>query len=181
MQAGCCERLIVQEFKACTQHLQRGILAQPSVTNIFQWQVTLMPPSGVFKDRVLTFWLHFDNFPAAVPRIHFQEGIIHPLIDPAKNVFRTSDKFPEWSVAVRVYALINYVFDSFVEIPAVRSPPDQEAAQLARQGVDAFAQRAIKALPPPPEPAEQSEFNRPRRWSPQHERLAHILVAIGAH
>jgi ubiquitin-protein ligase len=182
MQAGCSERLIVQEFKACTQKLRKGILVQPSVSTILQWQVTLMPTAGPFTDQILTAWVTFENFPASVPRITFQPGVIHPLIDPSSARFRTSEMFPEWNVAIRVHSLLNAVFDSFVD-PSPGRPKaaaDPDAAALLRQGADVFAQRALRSLPAPPDPAERNEMNVPRRWGNQKERVAHILVTLAA-
>jgi ubiquitin-protein ligase len=126
----------------------------------------------------------FDNFPAAVPKVIFQEGIIHPLIDPETNRFYAGDAFGEWNVSVRVWSLINYVYDCFVEISVVpnRSYPDNEAASLIRQGGDvAFQQKALTSLRSPPDPGDLTELNVPKRWGTQKERVAHILVGFGPH
>jgi ubiquitin-protein ligase len=154
---------------------------QPSVTNIFQWQVTMFPHAGPFRDRILTFAIVFDNFPAALPKIIFQEGILHPLIDPSTNRFYAGNRFPEWNVGIRVFSLINHVYDCFMEINVAenKSYPDNEIANLVRQGGDAsFQMRALAALPDPPDPGEISEVNVPKRWGTQKERISHILVAI---
>jgi ubiquitin-protein ligase len=182
MQAGCGERLIIQEFKACTQRLRKGILVQPSVSNIFQWQVTLMPHSGVFTHQILTCWILFENFPASIPRIRFQEGIIHPLIDPNTNRFNPSEMFSDWNFSNRVYTLLNFVYDSFIDIsvPAVGGMPDPDAAALIRQSTEAFQQRALRSMPVPPDPAERNEFNVPKRWGKQKERVAHILAGVAS-
>jgi ubiquitin-protein ligase len=180
MQAGCSERLIVQEFKVCTQKLRKGILVQPSVATILQWQLTLMPSNGVFKDQILTAWVSFENFPASVPKVRFQDGVIHPLVDPSSKRFRTNELFPEWNVTIRVYTLLNAVFDAFVDVSArVKVAADQEAVNLIKQGSDVFAQRALRNLQAPPDPAERNEMNAPKRWGNQKERIAHILVALG--
>lgn len=185
MQVGCSERLIIQEFKACTQHLRKGILVQPSVTNISQWQVNFMPTEGIFKDQILTCSIVFDNFPASVPKVIFQQGTFHPMIDPSTNQFDCSEMFSEWSVSNRVYTLINFVFDSFLKIivPNNAAVPDKEAARLLKQpdGYNLFQKRALAQLNPPPDPAnEKSELNVPERWNSQKERVARILVAIGS-
>lgn len=185
MQAGCSERLIIQEFKACTQRLRKGILVQPSVTNIFQWQVNFMPTEGIFKDQILTCSIIFDNFPASVPKVIFQQGTIHPMIDPNTFQFDCSEMFSEWSVSNRVYTLINFVFDSFINIiiPSSSSVPDKDAANMFKQpdGYNIFQKRAISQLRPPPDPTEKSELNVPKRWNSHKERVAHILVAINSH
>ena len=180
MQAGCSERLILQDFKACTQHLRKGILVQPSVTNIFQWEVILMPSSGFFKDQILTCLVIFDNFPAQVPRVVFQSGILHPLIYPQNHVFDTSEMFKEWNVTNRVYTLLNYIYDSFLDIsvPGGKEVPNQEAAALLRKGNEYFMRKAMESLPEPPHPTERSELNIPPRWNQQKERVARILATI---
>lgn len=182
MQAKCSERLIIQEFNACTQRLRKGILVQPSVTNIFQWQINLMPSDGIYKDQILTCLILFDNFPAAVPKIIFQPGTIHPLIDPETHQFDSSEMFFEWNISNRVYTLINFVFDSFVNIsiPTNGTVPDQNAANILKKqgGYQMFQKVAISQLQPAPDPTERSELNVPKRWGNQKERIAHILVAI---
>lgn len=185
MQVGCSERLIIQEFKACTQHLRKGILIQPSVTNITQWQINFMPTDGIYKDQILTCSIVFENFPASVPKVIFQQGTLHPMINPSTHQFDCSEMFPEWSVSNRVYTLINFVFESFLNIasPSSTSVPDKEAARLLKQpdGYNLFQKRALEQLQPPPDPTEQSELNVPNRWNQQKEKVAHILVAIGSH
>ncbi|OHS96475.1 Ubiquitin-conjugating enzyme family protein [Tritrichomonas foetus] len=183
MQAGCSERLIIQEFRACTQRLRKGILVQPSITNINQWQVNFMPHEGFFKDQILTCMIVFENFPSAVPKVIFQPETLHPMIDPATNQFDCREMFSEWSVSMRVYNLINFVYDSFLDIsiPVNQAVPDQEAAYLLKQGGPTFQSKATKILHAPPDPAERSELNVPKRWGNQKERVAHILVAIGSH
>jgi ubiquitin-protein ligase len=179
MQAGCGERLIIQEFKACTQRLRKGILVQPSISNIFQWQVTLMPHAGPFTHHILTCWILFENFPASIPKIQFQEGIIHPLIAPSTSRFNPSEMFSDWNFSNRVYTLLNFVYDSFVDISIPAGAlPDQEAAALIRQSPEAFQIRALRALPQPPDPADRNDFNVPKRWGKQKERVAHILAGV---
>ena len=178
MQAGS-ERMIIQEFKACTQRLRKGVLVQPYIANIFQWQVTMMPHTGYFQDRILTCVVLFKNFPVAVPKVIFQPGTMHPLIDPTTNQFDCSEMFSEWNVSLRVYTLINFIFDSFLEIsiPSNLSVPDLESASLIKQGGNAFQNKALKSLCQPPDPSEKSELNIPKRWGNQKERIAHVLVA----
>ena len=180
MQAGSSERLILQDFKACTQHLRKGILVQPSVSNIFHWQVTLLPYSGFFKDQILTCVVLFESFPAEVPKVVFQPGILHPLIYPNNHVFDTSEMFKDWNVTNRVYTLINYIYDSFLDIsvPGNKEVPNPEAANLLRKGNDVFMRKALEMLPNPPAPNEKSEQNMPLRWNLQKERVAHILSTV---
>ncbi|EAY22672.1 Ubiquitin-conjugating enzyme family protein [Trichomonas vaginalis G3] len=177
MQSGASERLLLQDFRACLQQVRKGVLVQPSVANTFQWQVTMMPNNGIYKDQILTYLIIFDNFPASVPKIVFQPGIVHPLIYPQTRVFDTSEMFKEWNVSVRVYTLINYIYDSFIEIliPGNREVPNPEAASKMRRGGDAYAKKLIEQLPPPPSPTELSELNVPKNWNKQKERIAHIL------
>ena len=179
MQAGSIERMIILEFKACTQRLRKGILVQPYIANIFQWQVTMMPQSGFFQDRILTCVILFKNFPVSVPKVIFQPGTMHPMIDPSTNQFDCSEMFSEWNVSVRVYTLINFIYDSFLEIsiPSNLSVPDLESASLLKQGGNSFQKKALKSLHSPPDPAEKSELNIPKRWGNQKERIAHVLVA----
>lgn len=178
MQSGFSEQMISKEFQACTRHLRKGIIVQPSVTSVFRWQVTLMPRKGFFQDRILTCLLLFDNFPASVPKVVFQSETFHPMIDPYTNQFDCSKAFSEWNVSIRVYTLINYVFDSFVDVtvPENHSVPNQEAAKLLRQGGDAFRRKALKLLHEPLDPTEKNELNVPRHWSAQKERISNILI-----
>ena len=169
--------LIAQEFKACIGHLREGILAQPSVSSISQWIITLMPQSGIFQDQILTCRISFENFPASVPRIVFQQGTLHPMICPDGH-FDCSEMFTDWSIDNHVYTLLNFVFDSFVNItiPNRVSVPNTEAALLLRKSKDAFRKKALKMLPDPPSPLELSEQNAPKMWTPQKERVAKILA-----
>lgn len=179
MQAGLSERLIIQDFKACAKHLRKGILVNPSVSNVFQWQVTLMPNTGYFKDQLLTFAISFDNFPAEVPKIYFQPRVLHPMINPNTHIFDTSEMFKEWNVSNRAYTLINYIYDSFadISIPNHQNIPNPEAAALLRKNPELYAKKALEMLPPPPPPNESSEQNMPTRWNGQKERVARILAS----
>ena len=170
--------MIIKEFHACTRHLRKGIIVQPSITNIFHWQITLMPQKGPFQDRILTCIIIFDNFPVSVPKVVFQADTFHPMIDPYTNHFDCSEMFSEWNVSIRVYTLINFVFDSFVDIlvPANSVVPNQEASKLLKQGGDAFRRKALKMLHEPLDPTEKNELNVPKQWSTQKERIANILV-----
>ena len=183
MQASCSERLIIQEFQTCTQRLRPGILVQPSITNVNQWQVNFMPNNGVFKDCILTCSVVFENFPASVPKVIFQPGTLHPLVDPQSNQFDSSEMFSEWNVSYRVHNLLNFVYESFnqISIPNFKELPNQEAVNLLKHDSVAFQNKALKQLKPPPDPTERNELNVPKRWGNQKERVAHILVALGAH
>lgn len=183
MQAGCSERIILHDFKACTEHVRKGVLVQPVIADISQWQVTFMPKTGLFKDLILTCFIQFDNYPAAVPKVIFQQGIIHPLVDPITNRFDASEMFTEWNVSIRAYTLINYVFDSFLDITIPSNPstvPNPEAVQLLKKGNDVFMKAFLKNMPLPPDPSERNEINTPKRWGNQKERVAHILVALNS-
>jgi len=114
MQAGCSERLVVREFHACTRKANSGVLVQPSLADIFEWQVAFMPAVGFFASRILTFRIRFDNFPAAVPLVVFPRGVVHPQIDPASGRFDCAARFGEWNVRTRVHALIDYVCAALV-------------------------------------------------------------------
>ena len=175
MQAGCSERLVIKEFRACTEKVKKGVLVQPSLTDIFEWQVTFMPVEGPFSDRIVVFFIRFENFPAAVPKVLFQKGFIHPLINPANSEFDCSEGFSEWNVQTRVYTLINFVCSQLIDIPVPAKPQDSEAAGLVKSGM--YRDRALRCLPDPPDPVG-SELNQPKRWGPQKERIAKILVAI---
>lgn len=175
MQAGCSERLVIKEFRACTDKVRKGVLVQPSLTDIFEWQVTFMPVEGPFADRIIAFFIVFENFPAAVPRVIFQKGFLHPLVNPSTSVFDCSEQFSEWNVQTRVYTLINFVCANLIDIPVPSKPQDPEATALVRAGT--YRDRALRFLPDPPDPVA-SELNQPKRWGPQKERIAKILVAI---
>ena len=86
--------------------------------------------------------------------------------------------FTDWSIDNHVYTLLNFVFDSFVNItiPNRVSVPNTEAALLLRKSKDAFRKKALKMLPDPPSPLELSEQNAPKMWTPQKERVAKILA-----
>lgn len=177
MQAGCSERLVVRQFHAAIQKLPKEILIQPCLTDILQWQVTFMPNSGPFSDRILTFFIIFENFPATVPKVIFQKGVLHPLINPASDTMDSSDRFTEWTSQSSVASLIEWVCEQFVNIPTQhkREWPNSEAASYVKQGT--YTRHALLKLPEPPEPSGM-EFNRPKKWAAQHERIAKILVAI---
>ena len=178
MQAGCSERLLTKEFRACTEKLRKGVLVQPALTDIFQWQVTYMPDEGPFADRILTFFLLFENFPASVPRVMFQKGFIHPWVNPLNGEFDCSEKFSEWNVQTRMYSLIDFVCSKLVDIPVTGKIQDAEAVALVKQGT--YKDRAIRTLPEPLDPVG-SQLNKPKKWGPQKERIAKILVAIESH
>ena len=157
--------------------MPKEIVIQPCLTDILKWQVTFMPSSGPFVDRILTFFVTFEKFPGEIPKIVFQRGVLHPLINPTTDIMDSSDRFTEWSAQTSVASLIEWVCDQFVNIPTQHRKewPNAEAAAYVRQGT--YSRHALLKLPAPPDPSGM-EFNKPEKWAPQHERIAKLLVAI---
>ena len=98
------EVLIRLELVAAQKNCLKGIIIQPSLSSQLQWQVFLMPQSGVFKNNILTFLVNLDKCPRKVPRIIFQSGLFHPLIDPTSSIFDTSDFASEWNIKIHIYS-----------------------------------------------------------------------------
>ena len=170
------EILIQLELIAAQKNCLKGIIIQPSLSSQFQWQVFLMPQSGVFKRNILTFLVDFDKFPQKVPHVIFQSGLFHPLIDPTNSLFDTSDFAIEWNQKNHVYSLLNYIYESFVKIPILdrKNIPNAEAAKLLKEDLGKYTMKAISNLITP-NPSEQTQINEPKFWNSSKEKLSFLL------
>jgi ubiquitin-protein ligase len=175
------DQLIQLEFAACHRHCHKGIVIQPSLRSLATWHVYLMPHSGIYRAAIMAFAIYFNNYPHSAPQIDFQTGVLHPLISSAGSGAPTFDAqalVPEWSLQTRVYALLNAVYDAFVDVPAPLKCANPDAARLIRQDRDAFARRARDALPQcDATVVEQKELNTPRKWGAHRESIAAAIAA----
>lgn len=175
---GVVQKLLIQDFKACIKNLKSGIIVQPYISDVYKWNVTMLPTTGVYRELVIQFDIHFENFPGSVPKIIFLNSVVHPLINPSNKQFDCSDSFTEWNTKMRVYELINYIYDSFVEFntKSNRRYPDQKACNLYNSNQEEYRSLLV-------EHAKISELNtdnlhKPREWSPEEEKMALALVGL---
>ncbi|OHT08872.1 Ubiquitin-conjugating enzyme family protein [Tritrichomonas foetus] len=166
------EKVIQLELSSCHSNCNKGIMIQPSLRNITQWQIYFFPASGVFKSCILTCFIYFDNFPNDVPQVVFQSGVVHPYVDHSTFRYDTSPFFTEWNLQTRVYSLLNSIYDSLVDIPLpTKICANQEAARFLKQGVSTYEKKALEELPRSEDPNNQNEINTPKRWNATKEKL----------
>ena len=163
-------KLIQLELESCYTNCYKNILIQPSIRNLKQWQVYLFPTSGVFKSFTLTFYISFDNYPRSPPLVTFQSGLIHPYIDPSSK-FDVKLLFNGWNPQIRVYSVLNSIYDSFIEVPIPQGNcPNMEAVKYLKQGTEAYSKKALDQLPKI-KIDDNRELNEPKKWNPFKEKL----------
>ena len=170
------EKQLLLELESCHKNCNKGIIIQPSLKNLSQWQIYLFPASGTFKSCIITCFIYFENFPNSVPQIVFQSGVFHPLVDHSTFKYDTSRFCSEWSLQNRVYNLLNSVLDSFVDIQVPsKSAANMEAVKYLNQGMEQYQKRALDELPAHQSPKGNSEIDTPKRWNAQKEKLVYAL------
>lgn len=171
------EKLLQLELASCHRNCNKGIIIQPSLRNSSQWQIYIFPSSGVFKSCILTFFIYFNNFPAEVPEIIFQSGVVHPNVDHSSFKYDTTPFFTEWSLQTRVYTLLNSIYESFIDIPKPKNAANPEAVRYLEKNLNVYEKKALEELPKHEDPNNQNEINTPKRWNVQKERLMKSLFS----
>ena len=180
MQAGNSERLIIQKYKECIEsgNLSKGIIIQPSVQDVFLWQIVFMPPTGFYQDLILTGVVEFLNYPATAPRVRFVQGLIHPCID-SDGIFDCGDQFRSWDASSSVCTLLNYIFESFVNTQIPTNPSqikNSDAANLIKRYPELYYREVVSRLKDPPDLSKR--INMPKDWNEPKESIAQILLSM---
>ncbi|EAX91861.1 Ubiquitin-conjugating enzyme family protein [Trichomonas vaginalis G3] len=163
---------LLLEFQACVEQLPKEIVVQPSIRTMRQWQVCMTPNNGFYNGKIIIYNIYLENYPNNIPDVIFQSGIVHPLINPHSTNFASQLLINEWNRYTRIYELIQAIYNSFVEIPQLKQVPNPEAYNILKSP---DAKNTILGQLKTPSAAENHEHNEPKKWTPQKEKLCHVL------
>ena len=166
-----------KEYESSISQLREGIMITPSAKSSLLWQGFLFPDAGPFKGRILPFYVMFEGFPNSVPQIIFPTYVFHPYVDMGSGRYDTSEMYTKWNTNCRVYTLINYVYDSFIEIsvPTNGTIFNPDAARLLKQSQSLFQRKAVESLPQSIQLKDFRDINYPDKWTIQKERLLSFI------
>ena len=168
------EKLLNNEYKECLNNLKPEIIILPSSKKINIWKIIFLPLQGIFSDQIISCYILFEEFPLKIPKILFNFGLFHPLIDPETFKFDPSIKFKEWNINIKVFSLINFIYDSLIDIPFSSNFdfPNKEANYLKFKDMELFKKKALLSIN---EQKEDKDFDIPNHWDEYKEKITLIL------
>jgi ubiquitin-protein ligase len=174
------DQLLRLEISACHRNCPKTIIIQPSLRTFSQWQVYLMPTKGFFKSAILTFAIYFNNYPKAIPQVTFQTGVFHPLIshNSSSPNFDLAALVPDWNVQIRVFTILNAIYEAFIDIPVPPRPANPEAAALLRSDREAYARKVLELLPRRDGYTGNDELDKPVSWTQGKEQMLNTRAAV---
>lgn len=167
--------VISNELDLCISNCYKSILVQPSLRTMKQWQVYLFPTTGIFKSVSITFFIYFEDFPNRPPQVHFQTGVFHPNVDVSSLKYDTNAVIGEWNSQMRVYTLLNSIYDSFIDFTPMINGQQQfynnEAAKLLKSRFEIYSKKALEIFPKNNDLTENNELNTPKGWNKKKEKI----------
>ena len=166
MQSVLANQSLKLEFETCTKMLSSNFLIQPYLGDYKMWQIVVFISSGSYSGIPLIFNVLFEDFPNKVPIIIFQTGVSHPLIDHGTFRLDTSQFCSEWSQNMRVFSLLNYVYEVIGGYTSSKIDKDKK---------ESFIKNVINHVS---DVSERNEMCIPKKWNNQKEKLCLATTKI---
>jgi ubiquitin-protein ligase len=120
-------------------------LHHPDSNDLQNFEVTIVPESGLWKDAKYTFVFKVpDDYPHVAPKVTLKEKIYHPNIDTdgavCLNLLRE-----DWKPILTIQQIIHGLMFLFLE-PNANDPLNREAAKVFRENYDLFKRKVAESL-----------------------------------
>ncbi|KAJ8920777.1 hypothetical protein NQ315_004918 [Exocentrus adspersus] len=144
------EYLILAEYKMVYSENIQGIYVIPSKESSLRWFGVIFVRSGPYEDGIFRFNILLDDdFPDSEhPKVAFQSGMFHPVIDPISNELSLASAFPKWDKNEQhLWQVLKYIQWIFYNMEAsVAHAVNQEAAELYRTNQNNFIAKARETV-----------------------------------
>lgn len=140
------EYIILAEYKMVISENIKGIYVIPSKDKSLEWFGVIFVRSGLYEDGVFRFNITLpDTFPDGEhPKVIFQSGVYHPVINENTNELYLLNGFPVWNKSEHhIWQVLKYIHWIFYYFEAsISHAIDQEAAKLFKEDGEAFKRKA---------------------------------------